>query len=136
MNISGFDFPEDLLYDEEKHVWVKEEGDEIKVGITSLGQYMAGKIFQVSTKNEGEEVTPRSTIFSVESAKWIGKFRLPINGKIIEVNKEVIDNPGIINEKPYDAWIVKIKVESFTKKLKTLSEAAEKFKEEAERVAR
>ncbi len=136
MNISGFDFPEDLLYDEEKHVWVKEEGDEIKVGITSLGQYMAGKIFQVSTKNEGEEVTPRSTIFSVESAKWIGKFRLPINGKIIEVNKEVIDNPGINNEKPYDAWIVKIKVESFTKKLKTLSEVAEKFKEEAERVAR
>jgi len=136
MNISGFEFPEDLLYDDEKHVWIKKEGEEIKVGITSLGQYMAGKIFQVSTKEEGEDVTPRSNIFSVESAKWIGKFRLPIKGKIVGINKEVIDTPGLINEKPYEAWIVKIKVEKFTENLKTLDEVIDKFKAEAEKVAR
>jgi glycine cleavage system H lipoate-binding protein len=43
--VSGFDFPEDLLH--EKRIWIKEEVDEMKVGITALGQHMASKTFQV-----------------------------------------------------------------------------------------
>ncbi|AEE94561.1 glycine cleavage H-protein [Acidianus hospitalis W1] len=138
MNISGFEFPEELLYDEEKHVWIKKEKNNvISIGITSLGQYMAGKIFQVSTKEVGEKVTPKSTLFSIESAKWVGKFRLPITGEIIAVNENVIKDPSIINEKPYDAWIIKVRVESIDeRRFKTINEAYEKFKEEAEKVVK
>ncbi len=136
MRILDFEFPDDLLYDEERHLWVKKEGDEILVGVTSLGQYMAGKIFQISVKDEGEEVNPRSTVFSIESPKWVGKFRLPVEGRIVKVNKEVVENPSLINEKPYEAWIVRIKVTKFHKEFKTLKEVEEKFKQEVERVAR
>jgi len=50
-----------------------------------------------------------SVIFTSESTKWIGKFRLPAEGEMIDVNENALKNPTLINEKPYDTYIVKIK---------------------------
>ncbi|AWS00104.1 glycine cleavage system protein H [Metallosphaera hakonensis] len=137
MQISGFSFPDDLLYDAEKHVWAKIEGNVITLGITDLGQYMTGKIFQVSAKNVGEKVNPRTPIFTVESAKWVGKFRFPIHGEVIEVNNKVLDNANFLNEDPYGTWIVKIRVEELDKKVfKPIGEVKEIFEKEASRIAR
>ncbi|BFH72401.1 glycine cleavage system protein H [Sulfurisphaera javensis] len=135
MQVEGFDFPDDLYYYPEEHVWLKIEGDIITVGITSLGQYMAGKIFQVTTKNKGEKVNSRSVLFTLESAKWIGKFRLPVEGEIIDVNEEVIKNPTLLNEKPYEAWIIKIKG-AVKGKIMPVSEAIKLFENDAKRVIR
>lgn len=136
MLIEGFEFPDDLLYYPEEHVWIKNEGDIISIGITSLGQYMAGKIFQVSTKPKGEKVSPKAVLFTLESAKWIGKFRLPIEGEIVEVNEEILKNPALLNEKPYEAWIVKVKGSIKDNKFKTISEVKAIFENEAKRVIR
>ena len=136
MKVGDFEFPEGLYYYPEEHVWVKIEGDVITVGITSLGQYMAGKIFQVTTKSKGEKVTSRSVLFTLESAKWIGKFRLPVEGEIVDVNEEVLKNPALINERPYDAWIVKIKGSIKKEKLLTTNEAIKVFEEDVKRIVR
>lgn len=136
MNINGFEFPEDLLYYPEEHVWIKAEGDVITVGITSLGQYMAGKIFEVSTKSKGEKVNQRTVVFTLESAKWVGKFRLPVEGEIVEVNESVVKNPALLNEKPYEAWIIKIKGKYDDKKFKKLQEVSKLFEAESSRVVR
>lgn len=136
MLIEGFEFPDDLLYYPEEHVWIKNEGDIISIGITSLGQYMAGKIFQVSTKPKGEKVSPKAVLFTLESAKWIGKFRLPIEGEIVEINEEILKNPALLNEKPYEAWIVKVKGSIKDNKFKTISEVKAIFENEAKRVIR
>ena len=136
MNINGFEFPEDLYYYPDEHVWIKVEGDIITIGITSLGQYMAGKIFQVSTKQKGEKVSSKSVLFTIESPKWVGKFRLPIEGEIIEVNEDVMKNPALINEKPYDAWIIKVKGSWSSEKFKKISEVSKIFEEESKRVVR
>ncbi|WP_338602003.1 glycine cleavage system protein H [Sulfolobus tengchongensis] len=140
MKILGFTFPDDLLYDPEKHVWVRIESDSVvSIGVTDLGQYMAGKIFQITVKQKGEKVNGRSILFSLESAKWIGKFRLPIEGEIIDVNEEVIKNPSLINQRPYDSWIVKIRVNDMDvirNVFKTIQDAYKQFEEEAKRVVR
>ena len=136
MRVGDFEFPEGLYYYPEEHVWVRIEGDVITVGITSLGQYMAGKIFQVTTKSKGEKVTSRSVLFTLESAKWIGKFRLPVEGEIVDVNEEVLKNPALINERPYDAWIVKIKGSIKKEKLLTINEAIKVFEEDVKRIVR
>ena len=136
MQVEGFEFPDELYYYPEEHVWVKIEGDVITVGITSLGQYMAGKIFQVTAKNKGEKVTPRSVLFTLESAKWVGKFRLPIEGEIIDVNENVLKNPTLINERPYEAWIVKIKGNIKKEKLLPAGEAVKIFETDIKRITR
>ena len=136
MRVGDFEFPEGLYYYPEEHVWVRIEGDVITVGITSLGQYMAGKIFQVTAKNKGEKVTSRTVLFTLESAKWIGKFRLPVEGEIVDVNEEVLKNPALINERPYESWIVKIKGSIKKEKLLTTYEAVKVFEEDVKRIVR
>ncbi|MEM1629855.1 MAG: glycine cleavage system protein H [Saccharolobus sp.] len=140
MKILNFNFPDDLLYEPEKHLWVKiEDNNIISIGVTDLGQYIAGKIFQVVTKNKGEKVNSRTIIFSLESAKWIGKFRLPISGEIVDVNEQVIKNPSLINQSPYENWIVKIKIdnmETVKNVFKKIQEVYKQFEEEAKRIVR
>lgn len=139
MQLGQFQFPEELLYDPERHLWFRFQGNVVEVGVTSLGQYMAGKIFQVVVKGRGEKVNPRSVVFSLESAKWIGKFRLPLEGEVIDRNEEVIKNPSLLNLSPYSAWIVKIKVEDVERsksKLKTVEEAKGAFEDEVKRLSR
>ncbi|MGC9106481.1 MAG: glycine cleavage system protein H [Thermoprotei archaeon] len=136
MNINGFEFPEDLLYYPEEHVWIKVEGDVITVGITSLGQYMAGKIFQVTTKKVGEKVSSRSVLFTIESPKWVGKFRLPFEGEVVEVNEAVVKDPSLINKEPYKAWVLKIRGQIDRKKFKELSEIVGDLEKESARVVR
>jgi len=136
MNINGFEFPEDLYYYPDEHVWIKVEGDVITIGITSLGQYMAGKIFQVTTKEKGDKVNYKTVLFTIESPKWVGKFRLPVEGEIIEVNETVLKNPTLINEKPYEAWIIKVKGSWSSEKFKKINEVSKIFEEESKRVVR
>ncbi|QGA54233.1 glycine cleavage system protein H [Sulfolobus sp. E5-1-F] len=140
MKILGFTFPDDLLYEPEKHVWIRiEDNNVISIGVTDLGQYMAGKIFQVTVKQKGEKVNGRSILFSIESAKWIGKFRLPIEGEVFDVNENVVKNPSLINERPYDSWIIKIRivdVDVVKRTFKPIQEVYKQFEEEAKRVVR
>ncbi|AWR97976.1 glycine cleavage system protein H [Acidianus sulfidivorans JP7] len=135
--VYGFKFPEDLLYDAEKHVWAKlENGNVITLGITDLGQYMIGRIFAVEPKEIGAKINSRTPVFTLESAKWVGKFRFPVEGEVIDVNKELIDHPEKINEDPYNAWIVKIKVEKIPQNFKPFSEVKSYFEKEGERIAK
>ncbi|BBG23518.1 Glycine cleavage system H protein [Sulfuracidifex tepidarius] len=139
MKVGNFSFPDDLLYDTEKHVWIKVEGNVVTVGITDIGQYIAGKIFQVTVKEVNEKVNPRSNLFTLESAKWIGKFRLPLDGEVIDTNKEVVDDPSKINKDPYSAWIVKVKVsnpEQVKSKFKDIKASLPDFEREASRLVR
>ncbi len=139
MKIGSFSFPEDLLYDPEKHVWIRIENDTVTVGITDMGQYIAGKIFQVTAKEVKERVSSRTNLFTLESAKWIGKFRLPLEGEVTDVNKEVITDPSNINKNPYGAWIVKVKVdnpEQVKSKFKDLKASLPEFEKEASRLVR
>jgi glycine cleavage system H lipoate-binding protein len=34
-----------------------------------------------------------------------------VAGEIAEVNEDVVDNPGAINEDPYGSWLIKIEME-------------------------
>lgn len=138
MEIEGFKFPDDLLYDPERHIWVRREGDHLTIGITDLGQYMAGRLFGLEVNTEGK-FTRRTPVFSVESAKWIGKYRLPFDGEVREVNREVVSDPGRINQDAYGSWIVKVVPENMDEalsKFKDINASAERFRQEALRVKR
>ncbi len=52
------------------------------------------------------------SIGSFESAKFVSRFHSPLNGEIVSVNDEVVNNPRKINNDPYNSWIVSIKPEN------------------------
>ncbi len=125
------EYPKELKY-VKSHEWVKEEGDVIVVGISDYAQDALGDIVFVNLPEEGDEVSIGDAFADVESVKAVSDIFSPVEGTVKEVNEELVDNPALINEAPYDAWL--IKVENVSEKEEMMdADAYEKFiAEEAE----
>lgn len=114
---------EELLYSK-SHEWVKEEGDEVVIGLTDYAQSELGDLVFVNLPEEGDEVTVGEAFSDVESVKAVSDVYSPVSGTVSEINEELLDAPETINEAPYDAWFVKVK--DVTEKEELLS--AEEYK--------
>lgn len=125
------EYPKELKY-VKSHEWVKEEGDVIVVGISDYAQDALGDIVFVNLPEEGEDISIGDAFADVESVKAVSDIFSPVEGTVKEVNEELVDNPALINEAPYDAWL--IKVENVSEKEDMMdADAYEKFiAEEAE----
>ncbi|MFW9850557.1 MAG: glycine cleavage system protein H [Candidatus Thorarchaeota archaeon] len=111
VQIDEFNFPDDLRYfaSETDSLWLKEEGGKIKLGITELGAFAAGKIKFIRLRPAGKDVKSGRSIGTLESGKWTGAVKAPVGGTIVEVNEALKDNPALLNDDPYGAgWIAVI----------------------------
>jgi len=111
MELQGYNLPDHLYY-EENHFWVKEEGDELVMGMDDFAQKMAGEIVYVQLPEEGKKLKVGKKFAKIESGKWLGKVFAPVNGELVGVNEELETNPALINEDCYGkGWMYKIKPE-------------------------
>ncbi|MFC7785720.1 glycine cleavage system protein GcvH [Rossellomorea sp. GCM10028870] len=98
--------PKELRYSEE-HEWVKVEGENVRVGITSFAQSELGDIVFVELPEVGDEIKADEPFGSVESVKTVSELYAPVSGKVVEVNEELSDSPEFVNESPYEkAWMI------------------------------
>ena len=55
----------------------------------------------------GEEFESGDTLANVESVKSVSPVYAPLSGSVVEVNEALNDEPGLVNESPYeDGWMV------------------------------
>ncbi|HEY3306942.1 MAG TPA: glycine cleavage system protein GcvH [Desulfuromonadaceae bacterium] len=102
------EFPEELKYSKE-HVWVRVEGNFAVIGISDFAQEELGVISGLELPHEGDAVEQDDSIGSVEARKTVAELYAPFSGSVRAVNHEVLDNPGIINDDPYDSgWLVEV----------------------------
>ena len=99
---------EELLYSK-SHVWVKEEGEEMVIGLTDYAQSELGDLVFVNLPEEGDELTVGEAFADVESVKAVSDVYAPVAGTVSEINEELLDAPEKINEAPYEAWLVRVK---------------------------
>ncbi len=109
----GCDIPEELFYHPEYDSWVCfEEGDRATLGMTDIAQTAAGKLLFVRFKPVGKKVKAGRSGATIESAKWIGPFRMPFDVEILTTN-EVTFNEDILiaNRDPYgEGWLLKVQL--------------------------
>ena len=103
--------PADRKYTE-THEWVAIEGDAATVGLTDYAQDQLGDLVFVNLPEEGDEAVAGEAIADVESVKAVSDVMSPVDGTVAAVNEELLDNPALINEGPYDAWLVRTDVAS------------------------
>jgi glycine cleavage system H protein len=105
------EFPEELKYSKE-HVWVRIEDGSVVVGITDFAQEELGLIATVELAEEDESVEMEDSMGSIEARKTVAALYAPISGTVLAVNSEVIDNPSLINDDPYDGgWLLEISLD-------------------------
>jgi len=102
-----YNIPEELKY-AKSHEWVKDEGGLFVVGLTDFAQQELGDIVFVNLPAEGDEVVAGETFADVESVKAVADVFSPVTGVVAEINEELLDNPALVNEAPYDAWLIKV----------------------------
>ena len=91
------------------HEWVKVDGEEAVIGISTFAANELGDITYVELPKEDSDVIVGDTIGVVESVKAASDVYSPVSGTVIAVNKALDDDPGIINHSPEDrGWICKL----------------------------
>ena len=104
--------PDDLLYTE-SHEWIKREGENIRVGITDHAQSELTDVVYVELPKLERQVNPKEPIAVVESVKAASDIYAPVKGTILEANKALEADPGLINREPYgQGWIFVLKIEN------------------------
>ena len=115
-----FDYPDELYYTDE-HIWLRIEGDTVRVGLSDFGQYIAGDINKVRAFPAGKPVTKGRPFAFIGTGKWGGQLRSPITGKIKEINEKVKKDPSLVNRSPYDdGWFAVLEPQRLEEDLKDL----------------
>jgi glycine cleavage system H protein len=115
--------PDDLLYTE-SHEWIKSEGDNIRVGITDHAQSELTDVVYVELPKLERQVNAKEPIAVVESVKAASDIYAPVKGTVLETNKALEADPGLINREPYgQGWIFVLKIEN-PEDLKNLKDAS------------
>ncbi len=98
--------PDDLYYDPKDHLWSKVEEGRVRIGLDQFGQKAAGTVAYIKLLPVGRPVTKGRAFGSLEAGKYIGPLKGQVNGKIVEVNQELLANPSLVNTNPYNAWFI------------------------------
>ncbi len=136
IKVLGCSLKGDRLYRVEPHrmlfQWVKEEGNGIySVGMASLLASLSYPLYSIRVKPAGTKLSFDDNLAAVEAGKRIATFPTPLSGEVVEVNPKVLNDPELINRKPYTYWIAKIRATNpkELKKLKKAEEIAEVVRE-------
>jgi len=125
MEIEGYSFPDDLLYDK-NHFWARIEDGTVVMGTTDFAQKLAGEIGYVELPEAGQKVTQGKPFGSIESGKWVGRIYAVLSGQVAEVNEALEDEPEWINSSPYDqGWICKLSPDNLDAERANLMAAAD-----------
>ena len=106
-------FPSDLKYTKD-HEWLKMIDDKTAlIGITNFAQQELGDIVFIDINTVGKSLKAEEVFGTVEAVKTVSDLFLPVDGKIIEVNSDLSNNPEMVNSDPYQkGWMAKIEVDN------------------------
>ena len=103
--------PQDLQYSKE-HEWLRVAGDIGTVGITDHAQSELGDVIFVEFPQVGAKVEAGKTLGTIESVKAVSEIFSPVSGEILEVNKDLLNTPEVVNADPYGkGWLVRIRID-------------------------
>lgn len=94
-----------------KHTWVKKVPDgTVEIGVTEHFQRQLQEIVNIRTEIAGEYISKDEPFGVAESWWFTYDLYSPLNGRILAVNKQVIDDPFTLNADS-SQWIIRVQPE-------------------------
>lgn len=100
--------PEDLKFTK-SHEWFKIEDDTVTMGISDYAQGQLTDIVYIELPDVGSVKKAGEVILTIESVKSAEDVFSPVEGEVIEINKDLNDKPELVNSDSYSNWMVKLK---------------------------
>jgi glycine cleavage system H protein len=108
-----FRVPRDRHYSN-ADVWVKREGDRVRVGLTDFLQQKSGDVGFVTSKGVGTVLAPDDELAAFETIKVDLIVPTPLAGRIVATNDGLAERPELINSDPYgEGWLAEIEPDNW-----------------------
>jgi glycine cleavage system H protein len=106
----GFSIPEGYSF-HPGHTWVmKEGGENARVGVDSFATNLLGKIDQIDVVGLNRWVRQGQKLVSLRCGNQTVELVSPVEGVITSINKDAVEDPGLIVRDPYQGgWIAIVK---------------------------
>ncbi len=96
------------------HEYVANIDGEYVVGLTDYAIEQLGDIVFLELPSVGDEFSKNETFANIESVKAASEIYMPVGGRIVEVNEDLVEFPEKLNEDCYEnGWLVKIEPDDF-----------------------
>ena len=104
--------PDGILCTKSHEYILEEEGNPYKIGITEYAAEQLGDIVFVELPEVDTEFQKGEIFGTIESVKAASELYMPVSGKIVEINEELINKPELINSDTYEkGWLIKVELE-------------------------
>jgi glycine cleavage system H protein len=91
------------------HEWVRMEGTQVVMGISDHAQSQLSDLVYVELPAVGKTLKQAEPLGVVESVKATSDLYMPMDGTLTAVNEALTNEPGLINQDAFAAWLVKFK---------------------------
>ena len=117
----GFEVPKGYCF-HPGHTWVLDEGRQnARIGLDSFGANLLGKIDRVEVVGLNRWVRQGQKICTISRDGMAVELLSPIEGVVVSVNQDVVNDPGIVLKDPYKAgWICVVKAPEINLNLNNL----------------
>ena len=93
------------------HEWHKPDGDVVTLGITQSAADELTDITYVDLPKVGKVLEANETFGEIESVKATSDLYSGVAGEVVAVNDALADEPGLVNNDPFDGgWMVKVRM--------------------------
>lgn len=119
--VAGYQFQDKLHY-HGGHTWVRSlGGDLVAVGMDDFARKLLGNMKQIKLPAVGAWLEQGGETVAVEAGKRHADLVSPVNGEVVEVNREVRSNASIAGQDPYGrGWLFKVRVGNLSANLRNL----------------
>ena len=91
------------------HEWVEYLDEErVRIGLTDYAVEELGDLVFINLPEVDDEIEVEDSFGDVESVKAVSDVFSPVTGIITGVNEELLDHPELVNEDPFEAWLIEV----------------------------
>lgn len=107
--LRGCDFPDDLLYHPDSHLWFAPQGGaRYRVGVTQFGIALSGEILLFTPKPMGVTLDAGRGFGLLEAGKTVFPVKTPFTARLIDANAALDPSARAMNRTPFEAWLVEL----------------------------
>ncbi len=114
------------------HEYLTGEDGNYTIGLTDYAVEQLGDVVFVELPEVGSEFSKNEVFATVESVKAASEIYMPVSGKVVAVNEEIVSTPELLNEDPHgNGWLIKIEAQPNDTELADLLDYSD-YREEVE----
>jgi len=119
--VAGYQMPEALYY-HRGHTWARPlDADTVLIGVDDFARRLIGPAATVKAPSRGDWVHQGARAFAMKVDGRMAGLVSPVEGEVVEVNRDLAERPGLASEDPYGrGWVLKVKAPNLANNLRNL----------------